>query len=169
MFHHDVAWLSRKRLGSKGFRQREEVMRLAGVLLIALASMLGLGAPLARAATDCPGQSPGVPGPFLIYFAVGSTKIDAAGLATIRDAADRAKALYIRRVCVRGKADKQGNAQANFALSVRRAEAVAAALVADGVDAGTVIVIGKGEAYGDSMTFLQNSQEDRSVRVTLTK
>jgi outer membrane protein OmpA-like peptidoglycan-associated protein len=144
-------------------------MRFAGVLPIALAAMLYLGAPIARAATDCPGQSTGVPGPFLVYFAVGSTKIDAVGLSTIREAAGRAKALYVRKVCVRGKADKQGNAQANFNLSVRRAEAVAAALVADGVDAGALVVIGKGEAYGDSITFLQNSQEDRSVRITLTK
>jgi OmpA-OmpF porin, OOP family len=144
-------------------------MRFARVRLIALAAMLCLGAPVAWATTDCPSQSTGVPGPFLVYFAVGSTTIDAAGLAAIREAAGRGKALYVRKVCVRGKADKQGDAQANFALSVRRAEAVAAALVADGVDAGTLVIIGKGEAYGDSVTFLENSQEDRSVRITLTK
>jgi OmpA family len=174
MFHVDVAALSQCGPAAVIWGKGKRVMRLVGMQIIALAAMLemaalGLAASAAQAATDCPAQSPGVPGPFLVYFAVGSTRIDATGLAQIREAAARAKALYIRKVCLRGKADKQGNAQANFALSVRRAEAVAAALIRNGVDAGTVSVVGKGEAYGDSLTFLQNSQDDRSVRISLTR
>jgi len=130
---------------------------------------LTLGLSSARALTDCPGQSNGVPGPFYVLFAVGSSQIDADGMAKIKAAAKLAKDMYIRTVCVRGKADKQGNADYNFTLSVKRANAVAAALIKEGVDAQTVKVVDKGEGYGDSVTLFQDSQIDRSARITLTK
>ena len=87
----------------------------------------------------------------------------------IRAAAKLAKDLYIRKVCVRGKADKQGNADYNLTLSVKRAEAVANALIKQGVDASTVLVVGKGEGYGDSINIFDDSQIDRSAKISLTK
>jgi len=73
----------------------------------ALCLSLTLGLSGARALTDCPGQSNGVPGPFYVLFAVGSYQIDADGMAKIREAAKLAKDMYIRTVCVRGKADNR--------------------------------------------------------------
>ena len=145
------------------------MFRFAMLLAAALSLALALKIPDARAITQCPAHSQGVPGPFYVLFAVGSTQIDAPGMEKIRAAAKLAKDLYIRKVCVRGKADKQGNADYNLTLSVKRAEAVANALIKQGVDASTVLVVGKGEGYGDSVNILDDSQIDRSAKISLTK
>ncbi len=145
------------------------MIRTAMLFAATLSLALSLNITNARAVTDCPPNSQGVPGPFYVLFAVGSTHIDAAGMGKIQAAAKLAKDLYIRKVCVRGKADKQGNVGANFTLSVKRAQAVADALVRQGVDASTVVVVGKGEGYGDSINIFDDSQIDRSARISLTK
>lgn len=145
------------------------MLRIGGSFAAAMALVIGLGLSSANAATECPGQSNGIPGPFYVLFAIGSYQIDAEGMAKIKQAAQLAKAQYVRTVCVRGKADKQGNADFNLALSAKRANAVAAALIKEGVDAKTVLVINKGEGYGDSVDVLDNSQIDRSARISLTK
>jgi hypothetical protein len=149
------------------------MFRIAMLFAATLGLALSLNISNARAITDCPGQTPGVPGPFYVLFAIGSYQIDAAGMEKVKQAAKLAKDLYIRRVCVRGKADKQGNVDANFTLSVKRAEAVADALIKQGVDASTVMVIGKGEGFqggvGEGINIFDNSQIDRSARISLTK
>jgi OmpA-OmpF porin, OOP family len=145
------------------------MIRIAMLFAATPSLALSLNIANARAVTDCPPNSQGVPGPFYVLFAVGSTRIDGAGIEKIQAAAKLAKDLYIRKVCVRGKADKQGNAEANFTLSVKRAQAVADALVRQGVDASTVVVVGKGEGYGDSINIFDDSQIDRSARISLTK
>jgi outer membrane protein OmpA-like peptidoglycan-associated protein len=140
-------------------------------LLLAIISTaaLALGAGEALAAGECKAQSLGVPGPNYVYFAVGSAKLDAAASAEVKEVAGRVKAMYIRTVCLLGSADKQGDAEANFKLSVKRAEAVAAALVREGVDADAITVVGKGETFGDSITLFEDNEQDRSVKITLTK
>ena len=49
------------------------------------------------------------------------------------------------------------------------AEAVAAALEKEGVAAKTITVVGKGETYGDSIKLFEDNEQDRSVKITLTK
>lgn len=122
-----------------------------------------------RAAGECRGQSPGVPGPSYVYFTVGSSKLDAAAKSEIAEVAARIKALFVRDVCLLGSADKQGDEKTNFALSVKRAEAVAAALVREGVERGVIRVVGKGETFGDWLELMQDNQQDRSVKITLTR
>ncbi len=136
---------------------------------MAATAALSLAGGSARAAGECRAQSLGVPGPSYVYFAVGSTKFDDAAKQEIKEVAARAKALYIRDVCLLGSADKQGNEKSNFALSVKRAEAVAAALEKEGVAAKYITVIGKGETYGDSIKLFEDNEQDRSVKITLTK
>ena len=145
------------------------MFRSAMLFAATLGLVLSLDVTNARAITECPAHSNGVPGPFYVLFAVGSTQIDAAGMEKIKAAAKLAKDLYIRKVCVRGKADKQGNADFNFTLSVKRAQAVADALIKQGVDATSVMVVGKGEGYGDSVNLFDDSQIDRSAKISLTK
>jgi len=149
------------------------MFRIAMLFAATLSLALSLNISNAAAITDCPGQTPGLPGPFYVLFAIGSYQIDAAGMEKIREAAKIAKDQYIRTVCVRGKADKQGNVDANFTLSVKRAEAVAAALVHEGVEASTVKVVGKGEGFqggvGEGINIFDNSQIDRSARISLTR
>lgn len=145
------------------------MFRIATLLAATLGLVLSLGTTDASAINDCPGNSPGIPGPFYVLFAVGSSQIDAAGMEKIKAAANLAKDMYIRTVCIRGKADKQGNADFNFTLSVKRSQAVADALIKQGVDAKTIQVVGKGEGYGDSVNIFDDSQIDRSARISLTK
>jgi outer membrane protein OmpA-like peptidoglycan-associated protein len=139
------------------------------VVAAATAVLLPFGGGSAWAVGECRAQSLGVPGPSYVYFAVGSTKLDAEAKKTIKEVAERAKALFIRSVCLLGSADKQGNERSNFTLSVKRAEAVAAALEREGVAAKTISVVGKGETYGDWLKVFEDNQQDRSVKITLTK
>ena len=146
-------------------------MKVGYILLFAVfaAAAVALQAAPVQAAGECKSQSQGVPGPSYVYFTVGSAKIDAAAKTEIAEVAARIKALFVRDVCLLGSADKQGDAQANAALSVKRAEAVAAALVRDGVAADAITVVGKGETFGDSIELFEDNQQDRSVKITLTK
>jgi outer membrane protein OmpA-like peptidoglycan-associated protein len=139
------------------------------VVAMAAAVLLPLVGGSAWAVGECRAQSPGVPGPSYVYFAVGSSKLDAKAKQDLKEVADRVKAMYIRTVCLLGSADKQGNERSNFSLSVKRAEAVAAALEREGVSAKYITVVGKGETYGDWLKVFEDNQQDRSVKITLTK
>jgi outer membrane protein OmpA-like peptidoglycan-associated protein len=145
------------------------MMTLRVVFALFAMAVLSLAGGSARAAGECRAQSLGVPGPSYVFFAVGSTKIDDTAKKEIKEVAGRVKALYIRTVCLLGSADKQGNEKANFTLSVKRAEVVAAALEREGVPAKTITVVGKGETYGDWLKLFEDNQQDRSVKITLTK
>jgi outer membrane protein OmpA-like peptidoglycan-associated protein len=138
-------------------------------VVVAAAAALSLAGASARAAGECRAQSPGVPGPSYVYFAVGSAKLDTKAKQDVKEVADRVKAMYIRTVCLLGSADKQGNERSNFTLSVKRAEAIAAALEHEGVPAKAITVVGKGETYGDWLKLFEDNQQDRSVKITLTK
>ncbi len=49
------------------------------------------------------------------------------------------------------------------------AEGATAALTREGVDASSIAVVGKGETYGDRLKLFEDDQQDRSVKITLTK
>jgi len=69
---------------------------------------------------------------FPIYFASGSVALTAPALQAIRTAADQSKGCQAVSVSVVGLADADGGAQRNEQLSRDRAQAVAAALAAQG-------------------------------------
>ena len=139
------------------------------VVMVAAAAAITLAGGNAWAVGECRAQSLGVPGPSYVYFEVGSSKLDAKAKQDVKEVADRVKAMYIRTVCLLGSADKQGNERSNFTLSVKRAETVAAALEHEGVPAKAITVVGKGETYGDWLKLFEDNQQDRSVKITLTK
>ena len=139
------------------------------LVMVAVAAATVLAGGNAWAVGECRAQSPGVPGPSYVYFEVGSSKLDAKAKQDVKEVADRVKAMYIRTVCLLGSADKQGNEKSNFKLSVKRAEAVAAALEKEGVAAKYITVVGKGETYGDWLKVFEDNEQDRSVKITLTK
>lgn len=69
---------------------------------------------------------------FPIYFATGSTALTAPALQAIKTAAEQSKGCQTASVNVVGLADADGGAQRNEQLARDRAQAVAAALVAQG-------------------------------------
>ena len=81
---------------------------------------------LVRPAAKCADQT------FPIYFATGSTALTAPALQAIKTAAEQSKGCQAASVQVVGLADADGGAQRNDQLARDRAQAVAAALVAQG-------------------------------------
>ena len=108
----------------------------------------------------------GTPGPYKIEFAVGSTAIDAVNAKTLDEVASNAKSRY-SKVCLVGRADQQGNQQANLKLSARRAEVVKAALVKRGVARKNIIISPRGAALEDKLRVASDSQSDRAVDISL--
>ncbi len=134
---------------------------------IALAVALALPSAGRAAEVGCPiNKAGGSPGPYKIEFAVGSTAIDAANAKTLDEVASNAKSRY-SKVCLVGRADQQGNQQANQKLSVRRAEVVKAALVKRGVAGKNITVVARGAALEDKLRIASQSQSDRAVDISL--
>lgn len=80
-----------------------------------------------------------------VLFDVGSSTLKPDAQSTIAQAANRIRERGATRVLVEGHTDSDGDDAANDALSVARAEAVRAALVASGVSADIVRTRGHGE------------------------
>ncbi|HEX9903330.1 MAG TPA: OmpA family protein [Propylenella sp.] len=83
-------------------------------------------APMAAAAAM---TAMATPGPFVVYFAFNSAKLDAKAMVTINEAAAAKSA----KVSIGGHTDRAGANDYNMRLSLDRANAVAAALVKAGV------------------------------------
>ena len=80
-----------------------------------------------------------------MYFDNGTIALTPPTRATLDELLDKMRFLAIRTVLVIGHADKSGNSAANHALSMRRAQAVKAYLVAHGIAPDLVHVEGKGD------------------------
>jgi outer membrane protein OmpA-like peptidoglycan-associated protein len=110
------------------------------------------------------------PIPTIIQFDTGSSKIKPADQQKIAKLATEAKAKYITQICVTGHADKQGDAKKNEALSTARANAVAAELKKNGIAPGTLVVSGKGEPLGSTLSSVDlKSQADRAVEIKIAR
>lgn len=86
------------------------------------------------------------PEPLILFFDFDSTAIDADGNAVIDNAVATAERLGLTGFSVTGHADRAGSEDYNIALSLRRADAVKAALEARGIDGVEISVAGRGEA-----------------------
>ena len=89
--------------------------------------------------------APTPPPPYLVFFDWNSAVVGPDGGQIIKLAADAYRAGSPVTVQVTGYTDTSGSPGYNQRLSVRRANAVAAVLVQDGVPQTALVVSGKGE------------------------
>jgi OOP family OmpA-OmpF porin len=82
---------------------------------------------------------------FLVFFDFDRSTLTPRAAAIVKEAANVAKAGNNARVTCTGHTDTAGPANYNLALSLRRANTVKDALVREGVPAGQIAVVGRGE------------------------
>ncbi len=114
---------------------------------VRLVATFGAPAPAPIASPPPPAPSPAIAKKsFIVFFDFDRSNITSEGQKTINDAVAAAKAGNSTRVTLTGHTDRSGSEQYNMALSLRRAEAVKAAMIRDGIPASAIVVIGKGES-----------------------
>ncbi len=108
--------------------------------------------------------------PVVLHFDTGSTAIKAEDQRKLAEMAQIAKASKIQQICIKGFADKQGDAEMNRKLSEARAEAVAAEFGRLGIGRDYLAMTGEGEPGG---AFFSNtvgkSESDRRVEVRIAR
>jgi outer membrane protein OmpA-like peptidoglycan-associated protein len=82
---------------------------------------------------------------FLVFFDFDRSDITSEADRVIVQAANNAKTAAVTRITLTGHADRSGPVPYNQRLSERRAEAVKARLVREGIPAGSIVTIGRGE------------------------
>lgn len=100
----------------------------------------------APAPAPAPQAAPAIQRSFLVFFDFDRSNITQEADRVIREAAANAKRGSVSRINVTGHADRAGSDRYNMALSLRRADAVKAVLVREGIPADQIAVVGKGES-----------------------
>lgn len=97
----------------------------------------------------------------MVYFGLDSDQLDAEDQTMLDEIIAAVKENGPSKIVVRGHADRSGGDDYNMSLSERRAETIAAALVAAGIPADSVRTMGRGEtdpavATEDGVAMRQN-------------
>ncbi|MBN9540724.1 MAG: OmpA family protein [Reyranella sp.] len=106
------------------------------------------------------------PPSFLVFFDWDRSNLSAQALNTVQQAATTFKTRSSARITATGHTDTSGSEQYNMALSLRRANAVKAALVKEGVPDGAISVVGRGE-QGLLVQTGDNVREPQNRRVEI--
>ena len=86
-----------------------------------------------------------MPGRYQVFFALNSTTLDPQARQTINQAAVDWRRTGTAQISVIGHTDTSGSSEYNQRLSERRADAVQAALIEEGVPAGSIVTLGRGQ------------------------
>jgi hypothetical protein len=109
-----------------------------------MGAALLLTAPLSHAqAIAQPGMQS--PGHYLVTFDLGQATLTEQNRKVVAQAAENFRQGRTPRISVTGYTDTSGPAAYNLKLSQRRADAVTAELVRDGVPAADIVTVGRGE------------------------
>ena len=84
---------------------------------------------------------------YLVFFDWDKATLTARAQQIIREAAENSRKVQYTRIEVNGYTDTSGTPQYNHELSLRRAQAVAAELVKDGVPRNVIAIQGFGETH----------------------
>ena len=101
--------------------------------------------PVAAAAAAAPAPAPARS--YLVFFDWDKATLTDRARQIIRQAADASTHVQTTRIEVNGYTDTSGSPQYNMGLSMRRADAVAAELVRDGVPRNVIAIHGFGETH----------------------
>lgn len=112
---------------------------------------------------------PEKPRTFILRFEENGTKLTADSLAMVGSIQQEIAHRAVPEITVIGHTDRAGSDEANLVLSVKRAEAVRDILVAGGVSAQIIQVVGRGElepavVTEDGVTEPLNRRVEISVR-----
>jgi outer membrane protein OmpA-like peptidoglycan-associated protein len=116
------------------------------------AATAGVRFALAGPAAAPPPPPPATPQPvplereFMVFFGFNRANLTPQALATIKEAVGAVHKSGSAAIRVIGHADRAGSISYNKALSVRRAQSVKKALIAEGVDTGAISISGRGES-----------------------
>lgn len=97
------------------------------------------------APAPAPKPAPQITRDFLLFFDFDSARLTNDAKAIVKAAAEASREAKVSRIEATGHADRAGPDQYNMGLSKRRAEAVKAELVRQGVPAGNIVVRYEGE------------------------
>ena len=86
-----------------------------------------------------------MPGHYQVFFAFNSTTLDPQARQTINQAAVDWRRTGTAQISVSGHTDTSGSSGVQPAPVVRRADAVQAALIEEGVPAGSIVTLGRGQ------------------------
>jgi outer membrane protein OmpA-like peptidoglycan-associated protein len=102
---------------------------------------------VAPAPVAAPAPAPAPARSYLVFFDWDKATLTARAQQIIKEAADNSTRVQYTRIEVNGYTDTSGTPQYNQGLSLRRAQAVAAELVKDGVPQGAIAIQGFGETH----------------------
>jgi outer membrane protein OmpA-like peptidoglycan-associated protein len=141
------------------------------------AVILGLRFPMQKAAAPPPPPPPPPPaattsdlGPYKVYFPWDKSNLTKEAMATVQEVANMVKNKKIKRVHIEGNTDTSGGDDYNQRLSNERATSVRDALIALGVPAGSVDMVGRGETNpavksGDGVKEPLNRRSEITITV----
>lgn len=113
-----------------------------------------------------PAVEPGPSRQFIVFFGFNKYNLTSAALRVIADAAVAAKESGSATVVITGHTDTVGSPAANVQLSMRRANAVKAEMVRQGVSVAAITTTGKGETELLVQTN-DNVKEPQNRRATI--
>jgi outer membrane protein OmpA-like peptidoglycan-associated protein len=141
-----VAYPANTHLPSIGFTAQASA-DYNSAILIGLRYNFGVAAAPAPAPAPMAAPAPAPARSYLVFFDWDKATLTTRAQQIIKEAADNSTRVKYTRIEVNGYTDTSGTPQYNQGLSVRRAQAVAAELVKDGVPQGAIAIQGFGETH----------------------
>lgn len=121
--------------------------QMANVLLLGVRYTFGVTPPPMAAPAAAAAPAPAPARSYLVFFDWDKASLSDRARAIIHEAAVSSAKVKVTRIAVNGYTDTSGTAKYNMGLSVRRAQAVAAELVRDGVPKSAITIKGFGETH----------------------